>query len=261
MMQRINQMSRRLLWVLAWLALAGGGYLLANQSSATAAPLGDRPNQTIPPRTPQATPTDVPTVTPTSPPAPQPTNTPVPPTATPVPPGPTNTPQPGAPTATNTSTPAPTNTPTAETPAEPEATAPDAPAFTLQGQMGLISGLAVQGDELEIRLVVVNPGSEEARNVRVRDELPSALELVSVDAPGGNATTGSGPGGATVLLISWPSLAAGEQVSATLVVRMDADLADGTVIDNLAVAWAENAGTVTIGLSLGTPPRLLPTFD
>lgn len=234
-----------------------------------------QPNQTIPPRTPLATPTDVPTVTPTSPPAQPPTNTPVPPpTNTPVPPptntpapaGPTDTPQPGAtntpaPTNTPTASPQPTDTPTTEpTPAEGASSALP-PAFALQGQMALVSGLAIQGQEVELQIAIVNPGDEEARNVMLRDELPATLEVVSVDAPGGSGETNPGSGGTTILLISWPSLAPGEQVSVSLIVRVNAALANGTVIDNLAVAWADNAAAVTVGLSLGTPPRFLPIFN
>lgn len=212
-------------------------------------------NQTIPPRTPQATATDVPTVTPTAqPPA---TNTPQPPAATPTSNSPTATSQPGAPTATHTPTAQPQPTNTATVPTTPTAV----PVFSLQGEMAVVSGLARQGNEVEIRLVVVNPGTEAARNVAVRDEVPAALQIVSVSAEGGRASTVAGANGTTIVLFAWPSLSPGGEAHATLLVRIAPDLADGTVIDNLAVAYADNAGAVTIGVSLGTPPRLLPTFN
>lgn len=212
-------------------------------------------NQTIPPRTPQATATGVPTVTPTSQ---QPaTNTPQPATATPTASGPTATSQPGAATATNTATPLPqpTDTPTVPTTPTP------VPAFSLQGQMSVASGMARQGSEVEIRISVVNPGAEAAQNVAVRNEVPGALQIVSVSAEGGSATSEASANGASIVTIAWPSLAAGEEATAILVVRIDPNLADGSVIDNLAVAYADNAGPVTIGVSLGTPPLLLPTFN
>ncbi|MBX3052280.1 MAG: DUF11 domain-containing protein [Caldilineaceae bacterium] len=256
-MQRIITKSNRpkvdrLIWILVWLALLAGGFFLENQPSVMAAPVGDRPNQTIPPRTPQATATDVPTATPTNQP---PTNTPVPPTATPQPAGPTATNQPGAPTATSTPTPLPTDTPTAQP------TATDVPTFGLQAEMGIISGLTIQGEEVEIRLAITNPGSEAALNVTLRDELPTALELISLEAEGGTTATEQGTDNRTVLLATWPSVPASGLVYATLTVRVDPKLADGAVIDNLAVAFADNAAAVTVGISLGTPPVLLPTFD
>lgn len=240
-MQPIFGKTSRVAWVLVWLGLLAAGFLLANQPAAVAAP----PNQTIPPRTATAPATAVPTVTPTSQSAP---STPVPPTATSPAGGPTNTPQPGAPTAT----PEPTST--------TQAAATPLPGFALAGQMGADSLLAMQGGQVVLRLVISNPGPEAARNVTVRDELPGALALVTAEAVGGTSATESA-GGRTVVLLNWPELAPGAEVQAILTVQVSPSVADGTVIDNLAVAYADNAGPVTLGVSLGTPPVLLPTFD
>lgn len=242
-MQPIFGKTSRVAWVLVWLGLLAAGFLLANQPAAVAAP----PNQTIPPRTATAPATAVPTVTPTSQSA---TSTPVPPTATSPAGGPTNTPQPGAPTAT------PTPEPTSTT----QAAATPLPGFALAGQMGADSPLAMAGGQVVLRLVISNPGPEAARNVTVRDELPGALALVSAEAVGGTSATETG-GGRTVVLLNWPELAPGAEVQAVLTVQVSPSVADGTVIDNLAVAYADNAGPVTMGVSLGTPPVLLPTFD
>lgn len=242
-MQHLFGKTSRVAWVLVWLGLLAGGFLLANQPAAVAAP----PNQTIPPRTATAPATAVPTVTPTTQAA---TATPVPPTATSPASGPTNTPQPGAPTATPT--PEPTNT-------APAAAAPQ-PGFALIGQMAADSPLAMQGGQVVIRLVVSNPGAEAARNVTVRDELPGALALVTAEAIGGTSATETA-GDRTVLLLNWPEVAPGAEVQAILTLQVSPSVADGTVIDNLAVAYADNAGPVTMGVSLGTPPVLLPTFD
>ena len=232
--------------VMAFAALA---YFYGGEVAAAPA------SQTIPPRTPQATATGVPTVTPTSQ---QPaTNTPQPATATPTASGPTATSQPGAATATNTATPLPQPTDTPTAPTTPTAV----PAYSLQGQMSVASGIARQGNEVELRIKIVNPGSEAAQNVAVRDEVPGALQIVSISAEGGSATSEAGSNGTSIALFTWPSLAPGGELNATLVVRVDPNLADGSVIDNLAVAYADNAGPVTIGVSLGTPPLLLPTFN
>lgn len=252
-MQRIDERISKGFWVLFWLALLVGGAVLGGNLSATAAP----PNQTIPQRTPTAPATAVPTVTSTSEPAPA-TNTPAP----------TNTPgsgdqpatatsQPGAPGATSTPTPTPqpTHTPTLQS------TATTIPDFALQAEMGLVAGVAMQGQTVELRLIVRNPGAVAAQNVTARDELPKSLELVAVDAVGGTTATETTQDGKTVVLVTWSSLAPGGEAQATLTVRIASNVADGVVIDNLAVAFADNAGPVTTGISIGTPPLLLPTFN
>jgi len=127
--------------------------------------------------------------------------------------------------------------------------------------MDVVSGLAMQGDEAEIRLLILNPGSISVQNVMVRDELPDGLQAVAVDAAGGTAATEVGSNGRTVALFTWPALEPGLEAQATLTVRIDPNLADGVVIDNLAVAYADNAGPATVGVSIGMPPVLLPTFD
>jgi uncharacterized repeat protein (TIGR01451 family) len=229
-------------------AFAALAYLFSGEVAAAPA------QQTIPQRTPTAAATAVPTVTPTSQSAPA--NTPAP-TATSAPAGPTATSRPGAPTATHTPTAQPQHTNTATVPTTPTAV----PAFSLQGQMAATSEMAAQGQEIEIQITIVNPGTEAAQNVAVRDEVPGALQIVSVSAEGGTATSQAGPNGTSIVLFAWPSLAPGSKTAATLVVRIAPNLANGSVIDNLAVAYADNAGAVTIGVSLGTPPQLLPTFD
>lgn len=217
-------------------------------------------NQTIPQRTPTAPATAIPTVTNTPDAPPPATNTPQPPpTNTPGTsnPQPTATSQPGGPAATNTPTTAaqPTNTPAAPT------TPTAIPDFALQAEMVLVSGVPMQGQEVVLRVIVKNPGRVEARNVTVRDELPSQLELVAMDAAGGATATEKASNGRTIVLFTWAALRAGGEAQATLTVRIGASVANGTVIDNLAVAFADNAAAVTTGISLGTPPVHLPTFD
>ncbi len=235
--------------IVAFAALA---YLFSGEVAAAPA------QQTIPQRTPTAAATAVPTVTPTSQTtAPTATNIPAGPTATRTPTGPTATSQPGAPTSTQTPTaqPKPTDTPAVST------TPTAVPAFSLQGEMFVASGVIRQGSEVELRIRIVNPGSETALNVAVRDELPGVLQIVSMEAEGGSASSEAGSNGTSIALFTWPSLAPGGELNATLIVRIAPSVANGSVIDNLAVAYADNAGAVTIGVSLGTPPLLLPTFN
>jgi len=112
-----------------------------------------------------------------------------------------------------------------------------------------------------MRFIVTNPGKVAAVNVQVRNELPKSLSLVGNSVTGGTATTEKSAAGATVLLLSWPSLAAGAKAEATVRLVIAPNTPNGYVIDNLAVAWADNAAAFTAGISIGMPPALLPTFD
>lgn len=112
-----------------------------------------------------------------------------------------------------------------------------------------------------MRFTVTNPGNVAATNVQVRNELPGALSLVENSTTGGTVTTEKNTAGATVILISWPSLGAGAKTEAILRVRVAPNTPNGAVVDNLAVAWADNAAASTAAISIGMPPALLPTFD
>jgi len=230
---------------LLMLALLGG-------ADAWAASVADRMNQTVPQRTPTAQATEAPTVTPTTPAQPAPTDTPVAanPTATPVSGGGS------APTATSQ----PTNSP-ASAPAVAAGTATPVPSFGLRLQIEISPTFVLQGDVVTLRFVVTNPGNVAAVNVQVRDELPRGLSLVENSVAGATATLEKSDAGATVLLLRWPSLAAGAEAEATVRVVIAPNTPNGSVIDNLAVAWADNAAAFTAGISIGMPPALLPTFD
>jgi len=231
---------------------------LLGGADAWAAPANKRMNQTIPRPTPTAQATDVPTVTPTAPAQPAPTDTPVPanPTATPVSGGG------GGGGSAPTATTPPTNTPAAvSAPATTGSTATTVPNFGLRLQIAISPTLVVQGSQVTLRFVVTNPGNAAAVNVQVRDELPRGLSLVEGSVNGAIATVGRNTAGATILLLSWPSLAAGATAEATVRVAIAPNTPNGTVIDNLAVAWADNAAASTAAISIGMPPALLPTFD
>ena len=62
-------------------------------------------------------------------------------------------------------------------------------------------------------------------------------------------------------LRTWPEVAGGASVSATVRVRISEDLADGAVIDNLAVISAAGGEPSTNGIRIGMPPTALPTFQ
>jgi uncharacterized repeat protein (TIGR01451 family) len=243
-----------------WWVMLGGIALLTlallGGADAWAAPANNRVNQTVPGRTPTAEPTQLPTVTPTVQP-PAPTDTPP------------STNPPANPTATSsggggsgpTATPRPTDTPATVSTSSATPTPSAVPAFGLLLQLETSPVFVSQGDEIVMRFIVTNPGKVAAVNVQVRNELPKSLSLVANSTTGGTATTEKSAAGATVLLLSWPSLAAGAEAEATVRLVIAPNTPNGSVIDNLAVAWADNAAAFTAGISIGMPPALLPTFD
>ncbi len=118
-----------------------------------------------------------------------------------------------------------------------------------------------QGDPLLLHYIITNTGTGEASSLLLRNELVDAL---TIDEEG---STSSGElmvfttkSDATVFAVMWPTLAPGETITATIALTLAADLRDGSVVDNLAVALADNAKAQTAGLSIGLPPAMPPTF-
>jgi uncharacterized repeat protein (TIGR01451 family) len=253
--QAIRWMMRRL--QSGWIFICAGLVLFLALSASPSVQAREL-NQTVPRPTATPTITGVPTVTATPPTAP--TNTPVPgapaPTDTPVPgaPAPTNTPVPGAPAPTNT--PVPGTTPAAQTAPAIAVT----PTFALSLQMSAPT-MGLPGDTVEIRYTVTNPSSTVANNVTIRNLVPEELILISVESDTGDSRLENEGENRTVVILEWESLAAGQSVEATLFATILPDLAPGSVIDNLAVAFADNAAGNTAGISIGLPPALLPFFD
>jgi uncharacterized repeat protein (TIGR01451 family) len=225
-------------WVLVMGLLVVGLALVAAPSASAA-----WPQQTVPVPTPTPEATLVPTATATITPAPA-TNTPVPP--------PTNTPEPNVPT--NTPAPLPTNTP-APPPSQPVAAPNFALSFSMDGP-----SQALPGQVITLTLTITNPSQEMAVNVWARNQLPELLSFESAEVPGGQIFVQSQADGSTVLLFNWPELAPGQDLVATVQLQVSAQAARGTVIDNLAVAYADNASADTAGLSIGLPPNRLPLF-
>jgi uncharacterized repeat protein (TIGR01451 family) len=121
--------------------------------------------------------------------------------------------------------------------------------------------MGLPGDTVEIRYIVTNPSRSVANNVAVRNLLPEQLILISVESNTGDSLLENEGEDRTVVILEWESLAAGQSVEATLFATIAPDLTPGTVIDNLAVAFADNAAGNTAGVSIGLPPALLPFFD
>jgi hypothetical protein len=154
--------------------------------------------------------------------------------------------------------PALANEPTLEANSLPDA---EASLLALELSAPQASQPALQGATIEVQLVVSNPGDESARNVQLRNEVPSYLTVEEASAGSGNVTQSLTDEGATVLDVRWPELSAGAQVSTTILLRVDRDVLDGTIIDNLIAANADNAAATSTGVVIGLPPATLPDFQ
>ena len=133
---------------------------------------------------------------------------------------------------------------------------------TLEVVMQQSPQFVAQGQPLAIQFAVTNTTEVDAVNVELRDELPPELNLITATIGGeGDLVPQTGVAGRYVLDILWPELAAGESVTATLQLEVASDVPDGAVIDNLAVATADNATSTTAGITIGMPPTSLPDFQ
>jgi uncharacterized repeat protein (TIGR01451 family) len=136
------------------------------------------------------------------------------------------------------------------TPAEIELTIAQSPPY------------AQQGDEVTLTFVVTNLGTASATQVELRDEFPS--ELLFVEARAANDADileEELDANRLALIITWPEVAGGASVSATVRVRISEDVENGAVIDNLAVISAAGGEPSTNGISIGMPPLALPIFQ
>lgn len=118
------------------------------------------------------------------------------------------------------------------------------------------------GQDLVMTFVVTNTGTVTAEIVRLRDDFPSQLHVIEAAASeSGEIDSALLVSDLPVLLIRWPELAPSRALTATVWLEVDAEAELGSVIDNLAVAEAENAEGVTAGITIGMPPVKLPDFQ
>lgn len=117
---------------------------------------------------------------------------------------------------------------------------------------------AVQGKEIVLLYSVRNNTAEPAANVVLSSTLPGPFTLVGVGATGG--TVAQGTEGANQVSVTWPTLAAGEAVTAVARVRVAPDVPNGTTFPQLASVTADGGLTGTGGITIGMPPSLLPEF-
>ncbi|HHW89119.1 MAG TPA: SH3 domain-containing protein [Chloroflexi bacterium] len=120
----------------------------------------------------------------------------------------------------------------------------------------------MQGEQLLLAFTLTNSGDANAVNVEFSFEVPSGLGFVSASAEdGGEVTAQETDAGATLIVVTWPELAAGGVTTTRLSLAVDATLADGAVIDGAAAALADNAEATSVAISVGMPPASPPDFQ
>ena len=118
-----------------------------------------------------------------------------------------------------------------------------------------------QGQQVSIIYLIANTTEELATNLELRNEFSNQLRFLAIeDAGGGTAITETTELSNTIVSVTWPELVAGGEAEVRVRVEVAEELADGSVIDNLAVAVADNIAAITAGLSVGMPPTTLPEF-
>jgi len=156
--------------------------------------------------------------------------------------------------------PTPTLTPTLDPSVVPTTTTP-----TSAGQLALQIQQAPlytwQGQTITLTYQIQNRGAVAATALELRNELPAELTLVGTPSIAtGEFMTETTDVGRTVLVVRWPDLPAGSTVEVGVSVQVSAQMANGAVLDNLAVVIADGFPPVTVGLSIGMPPVTLPDF-
>ena len=156
--------------------------------------------------------------------------------------------------------PPPTAVPTIDPNVVPTTTVPIA-ASLLKLQVQQDPPYAWQGGTITLIYQLNNAGPAVATNVEVRNELPAEFGFLSADPVNASAfLTETVPVSRTVVVFRWPELQVGAAVSASVQVSVSSQLINGTVLENLAVAGADNVQPVTAGISIGMPPVNLPDF-
>lgn len=119
-----------------------------------------------------------------------------------------------------------------------------------------------QGITATLTISVNNPNNIDAVNVLLSDELPATLTLVEAKADAeGTVESVTAASGNPLLLFRWATIPADTAVTATLVVLIAPDLADGAVIDNLVATRASNVPYGTGAVTIGMPPVVPPDFQ
>ena len=118
-----------------------------------------------------------------------------------------------------------------------------------------------QGQTIEIQLVVRNRGNQALTGVQLRYDLPTELAVVKTATSGeGKVNVSGARQGGPVVAVDWPTVPANGQLTATVTVQIATTVADGALIDNLAVVNTSQGIEALAGITLAMPPTALPQF-
>ena len=128
-------------------------------------------------------------------------------------------------------------------------------------EMRPLPSFAWQGQTIAIQFVVRNRSQEALSDVQLRSDLPAELAVVTAEtgSQGEVTYTGARENG-PIFTIDWPALQANGQVTATVTVKVATDVADGALIDSLAVVKTTQGAEALAGITLAMPPVVLPQF-
>lgn len=147
----------------------------------------------------------------------------------------------------------------AAAPATPEPTAQPtpAPAASTDNTTALAVALTERnsltsssdGTILEVR--VKNTGGVDAQNVTLRSVLPAGLEVAGATAQGGGLVSQEQErAGQPVVVVTWPTAAAGETLLVRVNLRPASGLAAGALLDSAASVQADNATLASANITL-----------
>lgn len=132
---------------------------------------------------------------------------------------------------------------------------------SLQVEMRPSPAFAWQGQSVAIQFVITNRGSAAVTGVRLRDHLPPTLRYVKAAASNqGQLQTEASDANGSIVILTWPRLAPGASVMATITVEIAPDTEAGSLIDNLALITADEQDDLSVGITLAMPPTVLPQF-
>jgi uncharacterized repeat protein (TIGR01451 family) len=118
-----------------------------------------------------------------------------------------------------------------------------------------------QGQALTLQFVVNNRGTLPLTNLHLRDDLPPELHFMTATASGDGQVQQEGRAeDGIIFTLNWPVLAAGAQVTATVVVQVAPTTPNGVFIKDLAVVNTQEYGDVVSGISIAMPPSVPPKF-
>lgn len=118
-----------------------------------------------------------------------------------------------------------------------------------------------QGQTIDIQFVVRNRSSQPLTGIQLRNDLPAELAVVNTRISNqGKVTYNGGRQNGPIITIDWPTVQANGQITATVTVQIAPTVADGALIDNLAVVKTREGAEVLAGITLAMPPVALPQF-